>query len=273
MVQLARPISDVAIGQWTTQAGGTTSLFDAINEVVADDADYMQSIVSPAADIVKVRLGSLSDPGSSTGHIIRYRYEKTGTDTIDLTVRLKQGSTEIASWAHTNVTSTYTDAAQTLTAPQADAITDYTSLDLWFEATMPLAGQVFRDLFTTAINPVTTPRTAEPGAGTWTVAGSLWKIVNGALRGGGQVTPTWGSSRLLHVGGLTRQAGRAMVAYVMVEDAIANLAVAGPPAQWLIRARTAMPGYRKTGRWWRRSPREKCPSTRASAKSGRWNIS
>ena len=90
---------------------------------------------------------------------------------------------------------------------------------------VPLTGEVFRDQFTTAVDPIASPRTAEPGPGTWTVAGSLWKVVVGALRGGGQAVPTWGNSRLKHTNGLSRVAGRALVAYVIPEDANADLAV------------------------------------------------
>ena len=45
--QLARPNADTSIGTWTTQAGGGTNLYAALNETVADDANYVQSIVAP----------------------------------------------------------------------------------------------------------------------------------------------------------------------------------------------------------------------------------
>jgi hypothetical protein len=137
MAQLARPISDVAAGSWTTQSGGTTNLYATIDEASASDADYIRSSASPATpDIAKVRLGSLTDPLASTGHIVRYRYQKSvsGGDAIDLTVRLQQGATQIAAWTHANIANGFVDAAQTLTGGEADAITDYATLDLWFEA-------------------------------------------------------------------------------------------------------------------------------------------
>lgn len=43
--QHLRPDGDVAVVGWTDQAGGTTSLFSAINEVTADDVNYVK--VSP----------------------------------------------------------------------------------------------------------------------------------------------------------------------------------------------------------------------------------
>lgn len=141
MVQIARPTSDVAAGAWTTQAGGTSNLYATIDESVASDTDFIKSSASPAtADIVKIQLGTLTDPVSSTGHKVRYRYQKSvsGGDQIDLTVRLVQGAaTTIATWTHTNIANGWTDAEQTLTSGEANAITDYADLRLWFEAVTP----------------------------------------------------------------------------------------------------------------------------------------
>lgn len=135
MPQFGRPTSDISTGTWTTQAGGTTALFDTVNESAADDADYVQSAPSPTNDTLEIALGSLPDPVSSTGHIVRYRIGKSGTDQLDLIVSLRQGaSTTIASWTHTNVAAGPTTITQTLTAPQADAITNYGALRLRFVA-------------------------------------------------------------------------------------------------------------------------------------------
>jgi hypothetical protein len=46
-----------------------------------------------------------------------------------------QGGTQIAAWTHTDVPAGFTTASQTLSGTEADAITDYTNLDLVFEAT------------------------------------------------------------------------------------------------------------------------------------------
>lgn len=137
--QLARPITDITDGLWTNEAGSNVNLYASIDETSASDTDYIQSSSSPAsADIAEVGLTSLSDPVSSTGHKVRYRYKKdaTGGDQINLTVRLMQGTTEIASWSHTNIDA-ITSAEQTLSTGQADSITDYTNLRLRFEAVKP----------------------------------------------------------------------------------------------------------------------------------------
>ena len=133
MAQFARPSADSADGLWTDQAGGT-SLFGALDESVASDSDYIQSGDAPSADVVKIKLGSLTDPVSSTGHVVRYRIGKTGTGTVNLTARLVQGTTTIAEWAHTDIAAGPTDVSQTLTGPQADSITNYADLYVEFQA-------------------------------------------------------------------------------------------------------------------------------------------
>lgn len=141
MVQIARPTGDAAAGGWTNQAGAATNLYQSIDEASASEADYVQSSVSPATpDVYKATLSPLVDPVSSAGHVVRYRIAKseTGGDPISVVVRLMQGSTQIASWAHHDVSSTITPVAQTLTGAQADAITDYAALALTFEARIGL---------------------------------------------------------------------------------------------------------------------------------------
>lgn len=129
------PTSDISAGAWTTEIGGTTNLYTSVDETSANDADYIQSEAAPAASAVKVRLASMTDPAVSYGHYIAYRIGKLGTGQINMVVRLKQGVTVIASWSHTDVSSTITEYIQPLSAAEADSITDYTALDLEMEGT------------------------------------------------------------------------------------------------------------------------------------------
>lgn len=138
MPQFGRPDADDANpGAWTTDAGGSSNLFGAIDESSPSDVDYVQSPLAPATAIYRCTLSNIEDPVSSTGHVVRYRYSKdaAGGAQINLVVRLKQGSTTIASWTHNNISETWTAAAQTLSGAEADAITDYNDLRLEFEAT------------------------------------------------------------------------------------------------------------------------------------------
>lgn len=134
--QIAVPISDVTDGSWLNELGSNTNLFASLDETVASDVDYIiSSALAPAAtDTCEVGLTSLTDPMLSTGHIVSYRY-RCSIGAANLTVRLMQGATIIASWTHTSVSSSYAVATQTLAGVEADAITDYTNLRLRFVAT------------------------------------------------------------------------------------------------------------------------------------------
>ena len=140
MAQFARPSGDLFIETgYTDEGGAATDLYLSVDEVSANDSDYIESPDVPTADAVVLSLGAITDPAVGTGHIVRYRYAKSaaGGDTINLDVELRQGyvnegtpGTLIASWSHTDISDTLTTASQTLTGPQADAITNYAALSL-----------------------------------------------------------------------------------------------------------------------------------------------
>lgn len=125
--QYARPVSDVSAGTWTASTG--SDLFAMLDETSANDSDY---IVTTGTSTCEVALGSLTDPGSSNGHIVRYRISATSGGII---VRLRQGTTTIATWTHASAPSSLTTYEQTLTGGEADSISDYSALRLQFEAT------------------------------------------------------------------------------------------------------------------------------------------
>lgn len=127
---VARPISDVADGAWLPSTPAA-DLFAMIDEAAADDADYIYA-TSPTT--CSLGLGSVSDPLASTGHVIKYRAWSPTTG--GLVVRLKQGTTVIATYTHATLPTTPTTYTQTLTAGEADSITDYTALRVDFEATL-----------------------------------------------------------------------------------------------------------------------------------------
>ncbi len=146
MPQFARPSVDVTIDNWQTQAGGTTNLFQTIDESSADDADYVRSQLTPTTDVYVVKLSSVVDPLSSTGHILRYRYGKDASsgDQIDIVVQLRQGYTNegsqgtlIASATHTNAAVFPTAGSITLSGAEADSITDYSNLYVRVTANKP----------------------------------------------------------------------------------------------------------------------------------------
>lgn len=132
---LVSPASDISVGAWTTEIGGTTNLYTSVDETSANDADYIQSEAAPAASAVQIKLATMTDPAVSYGHYVTYRIQKIGSGQINMVVRLKQGTTTIASWSHTNIDSAVTEYTQTLSTAEADSITDYTDLRTEFEGT------------------------------------------------------------------------------------------------------------------------------------------
>lgn len=141
MAQFGRPSSDTTRDNWEEDDGTIVSIFDQIDEVAADDLDYIRTVATPTADVYVTKLTTLSDPLSSTGHIVRYRYGKdtAGGAQIDQVVQLRQAyvseaaqGTLIASATHTNVAVVWVAGTFTLSGAEADSITDYADLYLRF---------------------------------------------------------------------------------------------------------------------------------------------
>ena len=138
MAQFGRPNSDfLNTDGYTTQAGGTVDIYLTIDEVTLDDADYVRTIITPTSDVYVTRYTTLEDPLSSTGHIFRNRYAKSasGGAQVDATFQLRQAyvneasqGTLIVSRVFTNISDVFATDAYTLTAGEADLITDYTNL-------------------------------------------------------------------------------------------------------------------------------------------------
>lgn len=145
MAQFARPTTDTTNdGGWTDQGGGSTNIFQAIDESVASDTDYIRTALAPSSDVYVTELTNLVDPLSSAGHTIRWRRGKdsSGGATVNETVQLRQGYTNegaqgtlIATAVSAAATpDSFTDGSYNLSGAEADAITDYTSLFLRFLA-------------------------------------------------------------------------------------------------------------------------------------------
>jgi hypothetical protein len=137
MAQFARPSSDVSAGSWTPSTG--TTLWETLDETSASDSDFVRSENDPSGSAAEVGLSSVTDPSVSTGHVARYRYQKGESGggspaDIDLIVRLRQGTTTIASQTHLDIATGFVAGTFTLDGAEADAITDYSLLRAQFEA-------------------------------------------------------------------------------------------------------------------------------------------
>ena len=134
MPQYARPDSDVSSGSWSPSTGST--LYECIDEETPSDADYIESDTDE--DECEVGLSTVTDPESSSNHTVRWRWQSTGSSppTETCSVYLYEGATLRATCALERDVDRGGFAAEsyTLSSGEADAITDYTALRLWFEA-------------------------------------------------------------------------------------------------------------------------------------------
>ncbi len=137
--QFARPNADTSVGTWTTDTGATTNLYDSIDESTASDADFIRSVTAPSSAAYEASLATLTDPVSSTGHVlaVRARHDNGVGGVVTLTSELRQGANALStplSEAQA-LTSSWTTYSYQLSAAQADAITDYATLRTRFTAT------------------------------------------------------------------------------------------------------------------------------------------
>lgn len=130
---LLRPTSDITVGNWTPSEGST--LYGVVDEVTPDDNDFMRSEVNPSASLAEVGLGSSADPQTSDFHLVRYRYAKHGSATLQLVFYLMEGTTQIATWSDTDVPGTPTTGEYQLSVAEANSITNYANLRIRVVAT------------------------------------------------------------------------------------------------------------------------------------------
>ena len=133
LTQYLRPDADDLDGSWTNELDGT-NLFPSIDEaIVPDDADYIKSGNHPVADIC--RFGISNPTRTPAGPMrLRVRYRREGTGVVNLVVRLKQDTTEIAAWTYNDIGASFVTAEETLTGPQFAAITNFNNLFVELQA-------------------------------------------------------------------------------------------------------------------------------------------
>lgn len=147
MPQFGRPSTDTTRDNWEEDDGVTVDIWDQIDEATADDADFIRTVLTPTLDVYVTKLTSVEDPLASTGHIVRFRYgkEAAGGDAISLTVQLRQAyvseaaqGTLIATVATlVDIAVVWNPVSYTLSAAEADAITNYADLYLRFVGDKP----------------------------------------------------------------------------------------------------------------------------------------
>jgi hypothetical protein len=132
--QFSRPVSLISNSGWRATSG--TELWDMLDESISDEGGTVVATPLPPdlspGNSLTVGLAPLTDPLSSTEHVIQIRARKPSSGVrIDGTVELLEGATVIATMSIANLaTSTWTDYSYALTPAEADAITDYSALRL-----------------------------------------------------------------------------------------------------------------------------------------------
>lgn len=178
------PDADQSAGTWTTDSGGTTNLYQTIDEQpTASDADYIQSVAGPSAAAADFTLTDGADPLSSTGHTVRVRalIDAAIGGAMTLTTELRQGASALstpATWDDTLTASAQT-FEHTLSGGQADAITDYANLRLRFTATQAIGALPTFVAHGTAAFTATNAATIAPGLPSGWAAGDIHILVAG----------------------------------------------------------------------------------------------
>lgn len=167
--QYGRPTSDLAAGGYTNQAGGTSNLYQAIDETPASSTDYVQSsalTAGGASATYQTGLGTTTDPITRTGFVWRYRYAGSNSG-VKLVANLKQGATVVKTVTHSPSATSFTDNAVSLTPTEAALITDFAALSHELVASWPAAA-------TSTVSQYARP------AGDRSMLGSSWGNLSGA---------------------------------------------------------------------------------------------
>lgn len=131
--EVTAPNGDSSVGAWEDEGGATTNLYQSVDETSFDDTDYIRSEANPTNSAVILDFGTPVDPVGRR-HILDYRYQKDSTDTMDLTVEYRDGTTVIASTSHTDIPAEPTAASFSLTDEQVAELTGYTNIRVRFVA-------------------------------------------------------------------------------------------------------------------------------------------
>lgn len=129
MTQYARPTSDVATGSWTT-----TPLWSKVDDDLVSqpsgDGTTIASNDNSTGDTAECGLGAVTDPGVTTGHVMRIRWNKSasGGHQIDAVCNLVDSTNgTIATISVTNIGDAEQENTLTLNATQVGNITNYAS--------------------------------------------------------------------------------------------------------------------------------------------------
>jgi len=123
MVQIGTPDGTVS-NNWTVTGAATA------HAALASASDSSLIETPTVTDACRVNINSLTDPVSSTGHIIKFRAQATGSGGPErVQVKIFETSTERAASGNIAITrGSFAAYSYTLDATETDSITDYTDL-------------------------------------------------------------------------------------------------------------------------------------------------
>lgn len=139
-LQFARPDGDVTVTGWANEEGEGTDLYESIGEEEVDDSTYVVSPAAPSASQSTFSLEDISNPGVSTGHILRWRYKvpaTTGAWTVKAALLELTTLIEEDSATGTSATDDWVQRDFAMTPASVATITDYADLRVRLEATVP----------------------------------------------------------------------------------------------------------------------------------------
>lgn len=125
MSQFLQPTSDISVGIWSP-----TPLISQVGELTRSDVDYISSTDNGTGTCdIALATGDFPVAGAKT---LRYAYSKSAAagNSRDLTVRLKQGGVVLQTFTHVDISESWVQADQTVTA----SITNYSLLSVEFDA-------------------------------------------------------------------------------------------------------------------------------------------
>jgi hypothetical protein len=139
MTQYASPNSDNVDGLWYKPGGGQGALNAQIRKGTGDSTN-ITSDDDMSTDTCVFEIQNGDDPASDSDHIVRYRALSTDgmwMGPLSLTVALYQDSLAAELnpiWTNTNnsLATSLDNYSFTLSADEANVITDYDDLQLWF---------------------------------------------------------------------------------------------------------------------------------------------
>jgi len=129
MVQTGLPTATVS-NAWTVTGSATA------HQALASASDSSLVETQTVTDTCRVNIGSLTDPVGNIDHVIKFRGQATGSGGGEkVKVVLFEGSTQRAISGKITITrGSFNAFSYTLTALEADSITDYTDLRIEIQA-------------------------------------------------------------------------------------------------------------------------------------------